>query len=615
MYGYAAFFFLLIGGLEALILRIQLSQPDNNFLTAAEYNAMFTMHGTTMIFLAIMPISAAFFNYLLPLQIGARDVAFPRLNALSFWIFIFGGAFLYSTFIFGTAGAPEGGYLAEEVGWLGSAPNGGWVGYQPNAGMKYSPGTAMDYWAIGLQILGIASLISAFNFITTIINMRTEGMRFMRMPVFTWMTFAVSFLLAFSLPIIAIALFYVTFDRKFGTTFFLTEGGGDPILWQHLFWLFGHPEVYILILPAFGIVSEVLPTFSRKPLFGYAAIVFAGFGIAFIGFGVWAHHMFASAISPVAQAGFGLSTMVIAVPTGVKIFNWLGTIWGGKLKLNTPMLFSLGFIGMFVIGGLSGVTHSIVPADTQQTDTYYVVAHFHYVLFGGALFGIFSGLYYWFPKVWGKMYNESLGKIHFWLMMIGFNLTFGPMHWLGLQGQVRRTWVYAEETNLQFWNIVVTVGAFIIALSIIVFMINWIFSKRNGEKAPFDPWDARTLEWAIPSPTPVWNFSTAPIVKSLDDFWHTKYSEDEEGRAVRREEADQILLELEEDGLNPSEHIALPNPSYFPIVLASGLPFLGYAVIYKSIPLALIGTVLLLIGGFGWGTEPLEEEIHIDSDE
>jgi cytochrome c oxidase subunit 1 len=615
MYGYAAFFFLLIGGLEALVLRIQLSQPDNNFLTAAEYNAMFTMHGTTMIFLAIMPISAAFFNYLLPLQIGARDVAFPRLNALSFWIFIFGGAFLYSTFIFGTAGAPEGGYLAEEVGWLGSAPNGGWFGYQPNAGMKYSPGTAMDFWAIGLQILGIASLISAFNFITTIINMRTKGMRFMRMPVFVWMTFAVSFLLAFSLPIIAIALFYVTFDRKFGTSFFLVEGGGDPVLWQHLFWLFGHPEVYILILPAFGIVSEVLPTFSRKPLFGYAAIVFAGFGIAFIGFGVWAHHMFASAISPVAQAGFGLSTMVIAVPTGVKIFNWLGTIWGGKLKLNTPMLFSLGFIGMFVIGGLSGVTHSIVPADTQQTDTYYVVAHFHYVLFGGALFGIFSGLYYWFPKVWGKMYNESLGKIHFWLMLIGFNLTFGPMHWLGLQGQVRRTWVYAEETNLQFWNIVVTVGAFIIALSIIVFMINWIFSKRNGEKAPFDPWDARTIEWTIPSPTPVWNFSKAPEVRALDDFWHTKYTEDEEGRAVRREETDQILLDLEEEGLNPSEHIALPNPSYFPIVLASGLPLLGYAVIYKSIPLAFIGVVLLLIGGFGWGTEPLEEEIHEDSDE
>ena len=592
-----------------------MSQPDNNFLSAAEYNAMFTMHGTTMIFLAIMPISAAFFNYLLPLQIGARDVAFPRLNALSFWIFIAGGLFLYSTFLFGTAGAPEGGYLAEEVSRLASAPNGGWFGYQPNAGLKYSPGTAMDYWAIGLQILGIASLVSAFNFITTILNMRTKGMRLMRMPVFTWMTFAVSFLLAFSLPIIAIALFFVTFDRQFGTTFFLTEGGGDPVLWQHLFWLFGHPEVYILILPAFGIVSEVLPTFSRKPLFGYPAIVFAGFGIAFIGFGVWAHHMFASAISPVAQAGFGLSTMIIAVPTGVKIFNWLGTIWGGRLTLNTPMLFALGFIGMFVIGGLSGVTHSVVPADTQQTDTYYIVAHFHYVLFGGALFGIFSGLYFWFPKVWGRMYNETMGKIHFWLMIIGFNLTFGPMHWLGLQGQVRRTWVYAEETNLGFWNLIVTIGAFILAIATLVFMANWIYSRRKGEVAPFDPWDARTIEWSIPSPTPVWNFSNAPEVKSLDDFWHQKYGEDEDGRAVRREGTDELLLQLEEEGLNPKEEIHLPSPSYFPVIMAFGLPFLGYAIIYKSIPLALIGVIMLLIGGFGWGTEPLEEEFESSEEE
>ena len=613
MYGYAAFFFLLFGGLEALLLRIQLAKPDNDFLSAAEYNAMFTMHGTTMVFLVIMPISAAFFNYLLPLQIGARDVAFPRLNALSYWLWIFGGLFLYSTFIFGSAGAPQGGYLAEEIGWLGNAPNGGWFGYQPNAAFKYSPGTAMDYWALGLQILGISSLVSAFNFITTILNMRAKGMRLMRMPVFTWMTFAVAFLLAFSLPIIAIALFFVTFDRQFGTTFFLTEGGGDPVLWQHLFWLFGHPEVYILILPAFGIVSEILPTFSRKPLFGYAAIVFAGFGIAFIGFGVWAHHMFASAISPVAQAGFGISTMVIAVPTGVKIFNWLGTIWGGKISLKTPMLFALGFIAMFVIGGLSGVTHSVVPADTQQTDTYYIVAHFHYVLFGGAMFGIFAGLYYWFPKVWGKMYNETLGKLHFWLMMIGFNLTFGPMHWLGLKGQIRRTWVYAEETNLGFWNLVVTIGAFVIAISIIIFMINWIYSKRKGPDAPMDPWDARTIEWTIPSPTPVWNFSTPPEIESLDDFWHKKYDEDDEGRAVRKEAADQLLVDLEIDGLNPKEHIELPNPSYFPFILASGLPFLGYAIIYKSLALAGLGLLLLLIGGFGWALEPLEEEEIGDS--
>ncbi|MCH1524970.1 MAG: cbb3-type cytochrome c oxidase subunit I, partial [Candidatus Actinomarina sp.] len=344
----------------------------------------------------------------------------------------------------------------------------------------------------------------------------------------------------------------------------------------------------------------------------YPAIVFAGFGIAFIGFGVWAHHMFASAISPVAQAGFGLSTMVIAVPTGVKIFNWLGTIWGGKLSMKTPMLFSLGFIGMFLIGGLSGVTHAIVPADTQQTDTYYVVAHFHYVLFGGAMFGIFSGLYYWFPKVWGKMYNETLGKIHFWLMMIGFNLTFGPMHWLGLQGQVRRTWVYAEETNLAFWNLIVSIGAFIIALSILVFMANWIYSRRKGPEAGFDPWDARTIEWSIPSPTPVWNFSKAPEVKSLDDFWHKKYDEDEEGRPVKKATTEAMLLELEEEGLNPKEDIALPNPSYFPIILASGLPFLGYAVIYKSLPLGIVGTLLILVGSFGWGTEPLEEEFPED---
>ena len=386
-------------------------------------------------------------------------------------------------------------------------------------------------------------------------------------------------------------------------------------MWQHLFWLFGHPEVYILILPAFGIVSEILPTFSRKPLFGYPAIVFAGFGIAFIGFGVWAHHMFASAISPVAQAGFGISTMIIAVPTGVKIFNWLGTIWGGKLNLKTPMLFALGFIGMFVIGGLSGVTHSVVPADTQQTDTYYIVAHFHYVLFGGAMFGIFAGLYYWFPKVWGKMYNETLGQIHFWTMLIGFNLTFGPMHWLGLQGQVRRTWVYAEETNLGFWNLIVSIGAFIIALSILIFMANWMYSKRKGEKAPFDPWDARTIEWTIPSPTPVWNFSKAPHVKALDDFWHAKYDEDEEGRAVRRDTADDLLLQLEEEGLNPQEEIELPNPSYYPFILSSGLPFLGYAVIYKSIPLALIGVVLILAGSFGWATEPLEEEFRSREEE
>ena len=617
MYGYVAFLFFILGGIEALVLRIQLAVPENTFLTAAEYNAMFTMHGTTMVFLFVMPVSAAFFNYLLPLMIGARDVAFPRMNAVSFWIFFFGGIFLYSSFLFGTTGPPEGGYLAEEVSRLGSSANGGWFGYAPNSGAQFSTGTVMDYWALGLQVLGLASLISSINFIVTVFNMRAKGMTFLRMPVFVWMTTVVAFLLLFSLPIIAVALFMITADRQLGTLFFDASAGGDPILWQHLFWLFGHPEVYILILPAMGIVSEVLPTFSRKPLFGYAAVVFAGAAIGFMGFGVWAHHMFSSGVTPITQAAFGLATMAIAIPTGIKIFNWIGTVWGGRIRLNTPMLFSLGFVAMFVIGGLSGVTHAIVPADWQQTDTYYIVAHFHYVLFGGSIFGIFSGLYYWFPKFTGKMYNESLGKIHFWVMFIGFNLTFAPMHWLGLNGMVRRTWVYAEEAGLGPWNMAVTVGAFTIAVSILVFMFNWWWSRRNGPESGMDPWDARTLEWSLPSPTPEYNFGVSPVVTALDDFWVRKYTNDEEGRPVRRESADTMIAELEEVGLNPPAPIHLPAPSYYPFLVGFGVFVLAYGIVYNSrpwgIPLILVGA-LVVIGSFmGWGVEPLEE-IHDEHD-
>ena len=622
MYGYAAFFFFIVGGVEALLLRIQLAQADAEFLTAGAYNALFTMHGTTMVFLFVMPISAAFMNYLLPLLIGARDVAFPRLNALSWWIFVFGGIFLYSTFIFGTSVppvTPDGtvaGNLAAGGGpgslnFLADSPDGGWFGYQPNAGPFYSPGTAMDYWALGLQILGLASLISSINFIVTVFNMRAKGMRLLRMPVFAWMSTVVAFLLLFSLPIIAVALFMVTFDRQFGTLFFASSGGGDPILWQHLFWLFGHPEVYILILPAMGIVSEVLPVFSRKPLFGYSAVVFAGAAIAFLGFGVWAHHMFASGITPVAQAAFGLATMTIAIPTGIKIFNWLGTMWGGRIRLSTPMLFAVGFVAMFTIGGLSGVTHSVVPSDWQQTDTYYIVAHFHYVLFGGSVFGIFAGLYYWFPKMTGKVMNSTLGKTHFWLMFIGFNLTFGPMHWLGLQGMVRRTWKYSSEVGLEPWNVAVTVGAFIIAASLLVFMYNWYTSRRRGEDSGIDPWDARTIEWTTPNPTPEYNFATAPVVTRLDNFWHMKYDEDDEGRAVRKENADEILEQLEYDGLNPSAPIHLPSPSYFPLIMALGIPIIFYGIIYHTTlwgkALIVIGAIISLSALIGWGIEPLEE--------
>ena len=373
LYGFTAFTFFLIGGSEALLIRIQLARPDQQILDPNAYNQIFTMHGLTMVFLVVMPLSAAFFNYLIPLMIGARDVAFPRLNAFSYWAFLLGGLFIYSGFA------------------LGGAPNGGWFGYAPLSTVE--PGNNMLFYAIGLIITGVASTVSAVNLAVTIINMRAPGMSLFRMPVFVWMALVVQLLLAFSLPIITVGLFEMLFDRRFGTHFFDPAAGGDPVLWQHLFWLFGHPEVYILILPAMGIVSEILPVFSRKPLFGYQFVVFSGIAIGFIGFGVWAHHMFTSGLGPVANTAFGISTMIIAVPTGVKIFNWLGTMWRGDIRFTTPMLFAVAFIGQFVVGGLSGVTHAVVPADYQQTDTYYVVAHFHYVLFAGAIFGLFGGMY------------------------------------------------------------------------------------------------------------------------------------------------------------------------------------------------------------------------------
>src|SRR3954471_19830386 len=410
-----------VGGLEAEIMRAQLMGPNGSVVAAEMFNQLFTMHGTTMIFLVVMPLSAAFFNFLIPLQIGARDVAFPRLNAFSYWVYLFGGLFISIPILFAVA------------------PNGGWFGYAPLTTRPYSPGVNIDFWVIGLQILGISSLAAAFNFLTTIINLREPGMTLMRMPMFTWMAFIVQILLVLAFPVLTIGLVFVLFDRFFGTNFYNTvSAGADPLLWQHLFWIFGHPEVYILILPAFGLVSEVLPVYSKKPLFGYPMVVFSGAAIGFVGWGVWAHHMFASGLGPVSVAVFAMSTMAIAIPTGVKIVNWTLTMWGGKLWFTTSMLFAIGLIVQFTIGGLSGVTHSVAPSDTQQTDTYYIVAHFHYVLFGGAVLGIFAGLYYWWPKAFGKQLSEKLGKANFWTMIVGLNMTFGPMHIIGLQGQPRR---------------------------------------------------------------------------------------------------------------------------------------------------------------------------------
>src|SRR5918992_247449 len=444
LYGATAIVFLLVGGIEALLMRLQLAQPGNDVLSRDAYNQLFTMHGLTMIFLVVMPLGAAFFNFMIPLMIGARDVAFPRLNAFSYWVFLLGGIFIYSSF------------------FLGGAPNGGWFRYAPLS--TALPGNGMTYYSLGLQILGVASLAGAVNFIVTILNMRAPGMTMMRLPVFMWMSLVTSFLLLFSMPVLAVGLFQLMFDRVYDANFFNPGAGGDPLLWQHFFWLFGHPEVYILILPAMGIVSDVLPTFARKPIFGYAAIVFAGIAIGFMGWGVWAHHMFTVGLGPVANAAFALSTMFIAVPTGIKIFNWLGTLWGGAIRITTPFLFAVGFVAMFIIGGLSGVTHAIVPHDAFQTDTYYIVAHFHYVLFGGAIFGLFAGLYYWWPKISGRLLSERLGKLHFWLMFIGFNLAFAPFHILGLQGMPRRIQSYPDGYGWNLWNVVSTAGAFLIAI-------------------------------------------------------------------------------------------------------------------------------------------------------
>ncbi|MEE8331984.1 MAG: cytochrome c oxidase subunit I [Acidimicrobiia bacterium] len=587
LYGWSALFFFIVGGLEALLIRLQLVGPNQELLSADAYNQLFTMHGTTMVFLAVMPIAAAFANYFLPLMIGARDVAFPRLNAFSYWLFLFGGIFMYSSF------------------FLGGAPDGGWFGYAPLS-IEIPEVVRMDFWALGLLTLGVSSIGSSANFIATILTMRAPGMTLLRMPVFVWMMLVVSFLLIFSLPTVTVGLFQVLFDRNFGTLFYAADAGADPLLWQHLFWLFGHPEVYVLILPAMGIVSEVIPVFSRKPLFGYSFVVFAGVAIGFMGFGVWSHHMFTSGMGPVAESGFAVATMMIAVPTGIKIFNWLGTIWGGQLRLTTAMLFALGFIGMFTIGGLSGVLHSIVPSDSQQHDTYFVVAHFHYVLFGGSILGSLAGLYYWFPKMTGRLLNERIGKWHFWLTLIGFNLTFAPMHFLGLIGQPRRTYRYPEGVGLDFWNLAATVGAFVIAVSVLFLIYNIVVSRRNGEIAGRDPWDARTVEWLTASPPAEHNFDEIPIVTARDDLWERKYTIDDNGYPVARENPNIPALK-EPDELG---EIHMPSASYYPALTALGVVIAMFGLAYLPVGFAAVGVGAMVMawGIFGWSMEPVAKD-------
>ena len=581
LYGVTAFILFLTGGIEALLMRIQLAGPGQDIISAEIFNQLFTMHGTTMIFLAIMPLSAAFFNYVIPLQIGARDVAFPRLNAFSYWTFLAGAIIL-------------------KVSWFtGGATNAGWFGYAPLTSVQQNPGTGIDYWIVSLQVLGVASLAASFNFMVTIINMRAPGMSFMRLPLFTWMTFITNILIVLAFPVITVALIELYFDRSFGMNFFNVARGGDPVLWQHLFWVFGHPEVYILILPAMGIVSEILPTFSKKPLFGYPAIVLAGAIIAFMGWMVWSHHMFTVGLGPIPVAVFTITTMAIAVPTGIKVFNWMGTMWGGAMDFKTPMLYAVGFVAMFTIGGISGVMHSMASSDAQQQDTYFIVAHIHYVLFGGAIFAIFAGIFYWFPKITGRMYDETLGKINFWVTFVGFNIAFFPQHFLGLDGMPRRIYTYDAAMGWNFWNGVSTFGAILLAIGILIFMHNIVKSWRKGELAGGDPWDGRTLEWSIPSPPPEHNFDEIPTVYDRDDWW-----------ARKRREVRRAVPVAGGSGEDEEHHdIHLPQPSYWPLVVAIGL-FIGgmglvYPVGYYSI--AIVGVLIGLIGVYSWSFEPVND--------
>lgn len=601
LYGVFALFFFLVGGFEALLIRAQLMYPNGTVLTAQQYNTMFTMHGTTMIFLAVMPLSAAFFNFIMPLQIGARDVAFPRLNAFSLWTFV--------------AGA-----IIVNIGWFlpeatHGAPDGGWYGYAPLTSKTFIPKHSIDYWVMGLQLLGVASIAASLNFIVTIINMRAPGMTMMRLPVFTWMTLVTAFLIVLSFPAITIALVELMMDRNFGTGFFEVSHGGMPILWQHLFWVFGHPEVYILILPAMGIISEILPTFSRKPLFGYPIVVFSGAAIGFLGFTVWSHHMFTTGMGTVATAAFALATMAIAVPTGVKIFNWIGTLWGGHIMMRTPMMFALGFVWMFMIGGFSGVMHAAAPADAQQNDSYFVIAHFHYVLIGGSIFALLAGIHYWFPLMFGRKVSEFWGKVSFWVIFVGFNVTFFPMHFLGLNGMPRRTFTYDPNlgwNNANFWS---SVGAFTLGVGIFIYFVVMVYTYFKGEKVGRDVWDGRTLEWSLPNPVPEYNYRVIPTVHARDAWWYEKHHKEE----IEKENTEHRVAEDAHGGIH------MPFGSIWPLVTSLGILIGAIGVsafdprpdlfIGPKLGLSLLGGLVMFIGVYFWSLEGNEGyHLHLDKD-
>jgi cytochrome c oxidase subunit 1 len=564
MYFVSGFIYFIVGGIEALFMRLQLMVPHNDLFVGDTFNELLTMHGTTMIFLAAMPMLFGLMNVVMPLQIGARDVAYPFVNALGFWLFTAGSIIL-------------------NLGWIfGGAPDAGWTAYPSLALNDYSPGPGIDYFVLGLQIAGIGSLLGSINFLVTIINMRAPGMTFLRMPLFTWSTLVSSALLIFALPPLTVGLLLLMFDRLFGAHFFDYVMGGSPVIWQHLFWIFGHPEVYVVIVPAFGIMSDVISTFSKKRLFGYTSMVFAMALIGFLGFMVWVHHMFTVGLGPISNSIFGIATMTIGIPTGIKVFNWLFTLWGGEIRFKTAMLFALGFIPTFVIGGMTGVMLATVPADFQFHDTYFVVAHFHYVLVGGTVLGLFAAAYYWWPKMFGKLLDEKLGKFHFWTFFIGFHLTFFPQHFLGLFGMPRRVFTYQSGVGLETLNLLSTIGAFGMAIGSLAFAFNIYKTFKKGAPASADPWNGRTLEWAIPSPPPAYNFAQLPLVRGFDPLWVEKQAGNK--------------------GLQPAEPLGpihMPSPSHLPMLMALGFFIAGLGFIARdNFAMGILGLVVVFITMF-----------------
>jgi len=515
MYILYALVFLVIGGLEAAIMRIQLSAAHMDFVSPQVFNRMFTMHGTTMIFFVVMPLVFGLANYLVPLMIGARDMAFPRLNAFSFWMTAFGGILLYFSFI-----GANGLYGA------GNAPDVGWFAYAPLTSKTFSPGHSTDYWTLGVLVSGIGTIGTAINIIVTILCMRCPGMKLGKMPLLVWLNLVMGTLVILAVSPLSAAQIMLLIDRYLGGHFFDTQAGGSAVIWMHFFWIFGHPEVYVLVLPAFAVASEIIPVFSRKAIFGYPVMVAATVCIAFIGMSVWAHHMFTVGMSSNANTFFVLTTMAIAVPTGIKIFNWLATMWGGKIDFKAPMLFCAAFLFQFLIAGLTGIMLGAAPFNWQLSGSYFVIAHFHYVIVGGILFCLFGAFYYWFPKVSGRMYNETLAKLHFWLFLIGFHLTFDFMHIPGLLGMPRRIYTYEPGRGWDTLNFIVTIGVFFQGVAVLIFLVNLLWSSRRGKIAGNDPWDAWTLEWTTSSPPPVYNFAVIPSVRSRRPLWDLKHPED-----------------------------------------------------------------------------------------